>query len=395
MNHAQIRYVRFRLLSNLLSGVDQQIFEDECKFLDIQLAFDLENCYLLIDGIEKEKCDIIFQDDQNFFLIQAKYDEELKKLSQEMKIRSELFTINPTKLNCVLFTAKNYTDAFEFSSKLVQIRQHYYEIYLFDKNTKLRNFGVLSNLITNYGEITKTFHRLMSIKKHQFFFSSLLLMESQYQRKELSPQYIMTELEEIWAETSDENKNRINKFQAFLNNTLKKSNDFSSCILVYDLCLNNWNHVMNHHAITSNIKKIPALTDFHDFKEYEQFLLQLFTDCLHADLTKPISYYTKQVLDLLEDPINLGLNEEQIANQLNISTRHLRKKFKDDTNKGFYDTLLEKRVEYAKILIRNSDLSFDEIASTVGYLNTKNFYRIFKKVTNLSVKQYKKLSNKT
>ena len=55
--------------------------------------------------------------------------------------------------------------------------------------------------------------------------------------------------------------------------------------------------------------------------------------------------------------------------------------------------ITQKRLQQAKVLLRNTDKSISEIAEAVGFVNYNYFSRIFKKYYHMSPRDYRK--NKT
>ena len=61
-----------------------------------------------------------------------------------------------------------------------------------------------------------------------------------------------------------------------------------------------------------------------------------------------------------------------------------------ETGKKFSELLLEKRMERAALLLRNTTLSIEEIAAMLGYSNQSNFYKAFKAYYHTSPRDYVK-----
>lgn len=69
---------------------------------------------------------------------------------------------------------------------------------------------------------------------------------------------------------------------------------------------------------------------------------------------------------------------EQMANELNISTRTLNRRLQSEG--GNYQSLLDEvRKDKATWLLINSELSIENIASELGYQDTSNFARVFRR----------------
>ena len=53
-----------------------------------------------------------------------------------------------------------------------------------------------------------------------------------------------------------------------------------------------------------------------------------------------------------------------------------------------YLIVLEQRMERAVSMLKNTGLSIEEIAKTIGYSNTSNFYKAFREFYGKSPKHY-------
>ena len=65
--------------------------------------------------------------------------------------------------------------------------------------------------------------------------------------------------------------------------------------------------------------------------------------------------------------------------------------FKKETGKNFSEYLIEVRIQKAKELLIEKDLSIPEIAERVGYSDIKYFNKIFKKETDLTPSEFRKM----
>ncbi|RZM29794.1 MAG: AraC family transcriptional regulator [Pedobacter sp.] len=81
---------------------------------------------------------------------------------------------------------------------------------------------------------------------------------------------------------------------------------------------------------------------------------------------------------------------EEIASISNLSVTSFCRYFKLMTNKTFYDFLIEIRISHACRMLIDNMRATEIICFDCGFNNVSNFYRHFKKVTNLTPLQYKK-----
>lgn len=72
-----------------------------------------------------------------------------------------------------------------------------------------------------------------------------------------------------------------------------------------------------------------------------------------------------------------------------LSPSYLQKLFKRYTNQSPTDYLISLRIAKAKELIRTTQMSFSEIAFSVGIESYSYFIRLFKKQEGMTLKEYK------
>lgn len=84
---------------------------------------------------------------------------------------------------------------------------------------------------------------------------------------------------------------------------------------------------------------------------------------------------------------DLSLNE--VANAVSLSQSHFSSQFKARTGKSYVKFLTALRLEAAKRLLLTSDHSVATISEMVGYPNTTNFYRHFRRQTGVTPAVYR------
>ncbi|WP_156985018.1 response regulator [Bacillus sp. A134] len=84
-------------------------------------------------------------------------------------------------------------------------------------------------------------------------------------------------------------------------------------------------------------------------------------------------------------------SQSELAKQLNISNSYFSKLFKQHTGMNFIDYITTKRIEVAKELLCSTTLKTYEIAHEVGYIEARYFSQIFKKLTNRTPLEYRRM----
>ena len=102
------------------------------------------------------------------------------------------------------------------------------------------------------------------------------------------------------------------------------------------------------------------------------------------------SAITTRAKEKLIDKLSTGeVSEEQIASLLNLSSRSLQRRLKDE-DMTYKQLLDETRRELASQYIENSHLSINQITYLLGFSEPANFSRAFKRWNGVSPSQYRK-----
>ena len=78
------------------------------------------------------------------------------------------------------------------------------------------------------------------------------------------------------------------------------------------------------------------------------------------------------------------------AERVGISPYYLSHIFKECTGDNFVEYLSRIRIEEAKKLALNKNLTVSDISSQCGYLNITYFCKVFKRITGMTIGEYRK-----
>lgn len=83
------------------------------------------------------------------------------------------------------------------------------------------------------------------------------------------------------------------------------------------------------------------------------------------------------------------LTPMQIAEEFNYSSVYINRLLKKETGYSTVQYIKQKRISLAKTLLRLNDMSLEDVAVAVGYVDYNYFCRVFKQVENMSPAQYR------
>ena len=99
----------------------------------------------------------------------------------------------------------------------------------------------------------------------------------------------------------------------------------------------------------------------------------------------------RNAIKYLENHYQEQINLTDLANYAGLSPYHFSRVFKKHMNCSPYQYLISYRINNAKKLLHNTNLTVQEIAFTIGFNSVSHFITLFKKHTNLSPKKYREI----
>ena len=93
----------------------------------------------------------------------------------------------------------------------------------------------------------------------------------------------------------------------------------------------------------------------------------------NAFLIETNNVLVKKTIEMIHDKYDTHITLRSVADALFVSTRHLSRCFKQETNMTFNDYLTMYRMRKADILIETGNYKISQAASLVGYSDAKYF----------------------
>jgi len=94
--------------------------------------------------------------------------------------------------------------------------------------------------------------------------------------------------------------------------------------------------------------------------------------------------------DYIRSHIDKPFSIEDVANHTYVSASHLIRLFRAEIKTTVMKYALEQRLQYAQSLLTNSEISIEEIARFVGYSQTPQFNRVFKRIHHITPSEFRR-----
>lgn len=136
-------------------------------------------------------------------------------------------------------------------------------------------------------------------------------------------------------------------------------------------------------------EKIVELSD--DVFGMESFLTKTVKEiCSYStSLKKPSNNKLAAIVEYIDQNFNEVLNLDILSDKFNLSSRHLSRIFKSYVGVGILDYINNTRISCAKKLLKETDMSIQQIAIECGCGNVRSFNRIFQKIEGITPSEYR------
>lgn len=98
---------------------------------------------------------------------------------------------------------------------------------------------------------------------------------------------------------------------------------------------------------------------------------------------------TNQAVHYIQQNFDKKISLKDVAESLNLSKQYLCSIFKKETGENVSYYINKLRIEKAKMLLHKKDRKIKEIYDEVGYANQQYFSKVFKKMTGMTILEYK------
>lgn len=147
--------------------------------------------------------------------------------------------------------------------------------------------------------------------------------------------------------------------------------------------------MVREETLEEVLAKMRAAESMSALKDEYYHFLRLICRAVDEDskdskhLSENIKAYVK------EHYADCNMNISAIADEIGITPRYMSKIFKDQTGINLLNYINDVRIEHAKVLLKTTGKTVDEISEETGFANSRTFRRNFQKATGITTMNYK------
>lgn len=148
----------------------------------------------------------------------------------------------------------------------------------------------------------------------------------------------------------------------------------------------------SEEEITDFLTADSIVRDFKDFDEFMRFIHDIITDLEDSKISETFIKYNetiKNIIAYIHRHYYERIRLTDLANQFFINANYLSIIFRKTTGKTFSQYLAEIRMKNACELLKNTDMSIEEICYNVGYTDYYGFIKAFKRLYGITPSKFK------
>lgn len=148
---------------------------------------------------------------------------------------------------------------------------------------------------------------------------------------------------------------------------------------------------MYQHVLPdSYAKQLLLLDNVYELNETFHSFLKNSVEVLNKNAAYTCTPEMKKILNYISENLQEEISLDTIAAFVNMNSSYFSRYFKSKTGGNFIDFLTGMRIDKAKELLAETDLSIEEISMMVGHVNKAYFTKVFKKVTGYNPGEFRK-----
>ena len=145
-------------------------------------------------------------------------------------------------------------------------------------------------------------------------------------------------------------------------------------------------HLKSHETYYEEIIQSKTVDELIEC--YQKFIVELI-EVVNQSSVGHSKFLIQSVQTFIEEHYVEGISLENVAAHMNLSKHYLSTLFKKETGENMTLYINRKKIERAKVLLLNPQYRIQDIVEMVGFSNQQYFSKMFKRITGMTVMEYK------
>lgn len=161
-------------------------------------------------------------------------------------------------------------------------------------------------------------------------------------------------------------------------------------------------NVLKTPQIELNLKKVTQLSTFTGILtdvQLSHHMNEIMTELLTSKILQRNNHSLKNhgktiglAIDYIQSNYNQPLRIDELAKSILLSKYHFSRLFKAGTGLSPYEYLIHYRVNISKSLLADTAMTVSEIAEKIGFGDTNNYIRYFKRICGMTPQKFRKFN---
>jgi len=141
----------------------------------------------------------------------------------------------------------------------------------------------------------------------------------------------------------------------------------------------------------TNSSLLVSSRDMMDFRAAAVKIIHEFCEKQESIRTRMEEEASSKILAYIQENfMQYDISIEKVADELKTTTDAVRLALQKHTGKGYRDYLIFLRIEHAKMLLLQEDISIADLCQKIGYGNVSYFIKLFRQTVGITPAQYRK-----
>lgn len=263
----------------------------------------------------------------------------------------------------------------------------------------------IGNIYDNIHKVRTSYHEAQSLLNHKFIlgYEKVLFYGKDFTDSNSKYYYPFTiekqilnnvdvgSKEAVLASVNDFINEIKNNKELSYDNTMLILNQLLGSIIKYLLNLN----ISVSKIFGNDFNIYSKLADIETLDETGLFLANVFLQIIEycEKIKVDDTSHIAKIMDYIHKNYKQDIAINTLADYVGLSYSHVRKIFNDATGENIVNYINNMRIEEAQRLLRQTNMSINDIALSLGYNNKQSFNRFFKKYVSINPGEYRNIKS--